>query len=239
MPELPQASQRPRHIAIIMDGNGRWAAKRGMERSAGHQAGADAVIRTIECCDKYAIPYLTLYAFSTENWKRSTKEVAFLMNLLVDFLDQQASKLTEYQIRLRVIGELERLPRAARLRLQQQISNTAAYTKGNLTLALSYGSRNEIAQAAQTIARLAKAGAIDPETLDEASFAGYLQTADLPDPDLIIRTGGEQRLSNFLLWQASYAEIWFTDTFWPDFAEPQFRQALEDFAHRQRRFGGT
>ncbi|HQC52577.1 MAG TPA: polyprenyl diphosphate synthase [Lentisphaeria bacterium] len=239
MPELPPASQRPRHIAIIMDGNGRWAAKRGMERSAGHQAGADAVIRTIECCDKYAIPYLTLYAFSTENWKRSTKEVAFLMNLLVDFLDQQASKLTEYQIRLRVIGELERLPRAARLRLQQQISNTAAYTKGNLTLALSYGSRNEIAQAAQTIARLAKAGAIDPETLDEASFAGYLQTADLPDPDLIIRTGGEQRLSNFLLWQASYAEIWFTDTFWPDFAEPQFRQALEDFAHRQRRFGGT
>jgi len=239
MPELPPASQRPRHIAIIMDGNGRWAAKRGMERSAGHQAGADAVIRTIECCDKYAIPYLTLYAFSTENWKRSTKEVAFLMNLLVDFLDQQASKLTEYQIRLRVIGELERLPRAARLRLQQQISNTAAYTKGNLTLALSYGSRNEIAQAAQTIARLAKAGAIDPETIDETSFASYLQTDGLPDPDLIIRTGGEQRLSNFLLWQASYAEIWFTETFWPDFAEPQFRQALDDFAHRQRRFGGA
>ncbi|HOG49686.1 MAG TPA: isoprenyl transferase [Lentisphaeria bacterium] len=239
MPELPSASQRPRHIAIIMDGNGRWAAKRGMERSAGHQAGADAVIRTIECCNKYAIPYLTLYAFSTENWKRSTKEVTFLMNLLVDFLDKQAAKLTEYQIRLRVIGELERLPRAARVRLQQQITNTAANTKGNLTLALSYGSRNEITQAAQTIARLAKVGAIDPETLDEASFAGYLQTADLPDPDLIIRTGGEQRLSNFLLWQASYAEIWFTDTFWPDFAEPQFRQALDDFANRHRRFGGA
>jgi undecaprenyl diphosphate synthase len=239
MPELPPASQRPRHIAIIMDGNGRWAAQRGQERSAGHQAGADAVIRTIECCNKYAIPYLTLYAFSTENWKRSTKEVTFLMNLLVDFLDKQASKLTEYQIRLRVIGEPERLPREARLRLQQQITQTAAYTKGNLTIALSYGSRNEITQAAQTIARLAKAGAINPETLDEAAFARYLQTADLPDPDLIIRTGGEQRLSNFLLWQASYAEIWFTDTFWPDFAEPQFRQALDDFAQRHRRFGGA
>ena len=159
--------------------------------------------------------------------------------MLVDFLDKQASKLTEYQIRLRVIGEPERLPREARLRLQQQITQTAAYTKGNLTIALSYGSRNEITQAAQTIARLAKAGAINPETLDEAAFARYLQTADLPDPDLIIRTGGEQRLSNFLLWQASYAEIWFTDTFWPDFAEPQFRQALDDFAQRHRRFGGA
>ena len=222
-----------------MDGNGRWAEKRGLQRSAGHQAGADAVIRTLECCDKYAIPYLTLYAFSTENWKRSAREVAFLMNLLVDFLDQQAAKLAEYQIRLRVIGDLDRLPRPARLRLQQQITTTATHKKGNLTLALSYGSRDEITQAAQTIARLAKTGALDPETVDETAFAGYLQTAALPDPDLIIRTGGEQRLSNFLLWQASYAEIWFTETFWPDFAEPQFRQALEDFAHRQRRFGGA
>ena len=222
-----------------MDGNGRWAEKRGLQRSAGHQAGADAVTRTLECCDKYAIPYLTLYAFSTENWKRSPKEVAFLMNLLVDFLDQQAAKLAEYQIRLRVIGDLERLPRPARQRLQQQITTTETYAKGNLTLALSYGSRDEITQAAQTIARLANAGALDPEALDEDAFAGYLQTAGLPDPDLIIRTGGEQRLSNFLLWQASYAEIWFTETFWPDFAEPQFRQALEDFAHRQRRFGGA
>ncbi len=238
MPELSPASPRPRHIAIIMDGNGRWAAKHGLERSAGHQAGADAVIRTLECCNQYAIPYLTLYAFSTENWKRSPKEVAFLMNLLVDFLDQQAAKLAEYQIRLRVIGDLERLPRPARLCLQQQITSTAANAKGNLTLALSYGSRHEITRAAQIVARLAKAGALDPEALDEDAFAGYLQTAGLPDPDLIIRTGGEQRLSNFLLWQASYAEIWFTETFWPDFAEPQFRQALDDFAHRQRRFGG-
>ena len=238
MPELSPASPRPRHIAIIMDGNGRWAAKHGLERSAGHQAGADAVIRTLECCNQYAIPYLTLYAFSTENWKRSPKEVAFLMNLLVDFLDQQAAKLAEYQIRLRVIGDLERLPRPARLCLQQQITSTAANAKGNLTLALSYGSRHEITRAAQIVARLAKAGALDPEALDEDAFAGYLQTAGLPDPDLIIRTGGEQRLSNFLLWQASYAEIWFTETFWPDFAEPQFRQAPDDFAHRQRRFGG-
>ena len=222
-----------------MDGNGRWAEQRGLERSAGHQAGADAVIRTLECCDKYAIPYLTLYAFSTENWKRSPKEVAFLMNLLVDFLDQQAQKLAEYQIRLRVIGDLERLPRPARQRLQHQIRQTTGHQKGNLTLALSYGSRDEITQAARTVAKLAKAGLLDPETLDEASFASHLQSADLPDPDLLIRTGGEQRLSNFLLWQASYAEIWFTETFWPDFAEPQFRQALEDFAHRQRRFGGA
>ncbi|MDD4099312.1 MAG: polyprenyl diphosphate synthase [Lentisphaeria bacterium] len=239
MPEAPPAPKRPRHVAIIMDGNGRWAEQRGLERSAGHQAGADAVIRTLECCDKYAIPYLTLYAFSTENWKRSPKEVAFLMNLLVDFLDQQAQKLAEYQIRLRVIGDLERLPRPARQRLQQQIRQTTGHQKGNLTLALSYGSRDEITQAARTVAKLAKAGLLDPETLDEASFASHLQSADLPDPDLLIRTGGEQRLSNFLLWQASYAEIWFTETFWPDFAEPQFRQALEDFAHRQRRFGGA
>ena len=151
MPELSPASPRPRHIAIIMDGNGRWAAKHGLERSAGHQAGADAVIRTLECCNQYAIPYLTLYAFSTENWKRSPKEVAFLMNLLVDFLDQQAAKLAEYQIRLRVIGDLERLPRPARLCLQQQITSTAANAKGNLTLALSYGSRHEITRAAQIV----------------------------------------------------------------------------------------
>lgn len=222
-----------------MDGNGRWAQKHGLERSAGHRAGAEAVIKTLECCNKYNIPYLTLYAFSTENWKRAPKEISFLMRLLNEFLEQQAEKLVEHQIRLRVIGDLQRLPASTRKQLQQQIQLTAKHKKGNLTLALSYGSRAEIADAAREIATQVLHGQISPQNINEDTFAQFLQTAELPDPDLIIRTGGEQRLSNFLLWQASYAEIWFTDTFWPDFGEEQFLQALTDFAHRQRRYGGV
>ena len=220
-----------------MDGNGRWATSKGLPRTEGHKAGADAVVRTLECCRKYGIRYLTLYAFSTENWKRSPIEVGALMSLLADFLEKQSSKLHEYKIRLRVIGDLERIPQPARGRLQRQIEESANYTQHNLTLALSYGGRAEITSAARQLASKVAAGQLHPSDITEEMVASHLQTADLPDPDLIIRTAGEERLSNFLLWQASYSEFWFTPVLWPDFNEDTFRQALDAYASRQRRYG--
>ncbi len=231
------SDKRPAHIAIIMDGNGRWATSRGLPRTDGHKAGADTVLRILDYCLKYGIQYLTLYAFSTENWKRSPTEVAALMQLLSDFLDAQAEKLHTNQVRLRVIGDIDRLPLPARTRLRKQIAESANYTGHVLTLALSYGGRAEIVQAAQKLAAEAAAGTLRPEDITEDSFADHLQTVGLPDPDLIIRTAGEQRLSNFLLWQASYAEFWFTPVLWPDFDEATFQEALDNFAQRQRRYG--
>lgn len=229
----------PQHIAIIMDGNGRWAQRRGLSRSDGHRAGADAVVRSIENCQKYGVKYLTLYAFSTENWKRSPSEIAALMQLLGEFLDKQSPMLDKYRIRLKIIGETERLPAPVRKKLQAAIAKSAQYDAGVLTIALSYGSRNEITAAVKAIAQKVQAGQLKVADINEKTIHEHLQTADLPDPDLIIRSAGEQRLSNFLLWQASYAEFYFTTAFWPDFGDEDFAAAIAEYSRRQRRYGGV
>jgi undecaprenyl diphosphate synthase len=232
--ELP----KPRHVAIVMDGNGRWAQERGLPRSEGHRAGTKAVQRVVEACQEFGIRYLTLYAFSTENWKRPPNEVRALMALLREFLDDRLEDMLKNGIRLNVIGQTDRLPRLVRSRLERVIKRTAHGTEGTLTLALSYGSRTEIVDAARRLAEEAKAGTLDPADITEDVVASRLYTADLPDPDLVIRTAGEKRLSNFLLWQLSYAEFWFTDLCWPDFDREVLLQALSEFGGRKRRFGG-
>jgi len=229
----------PQHVAIIMDGNGRWARRRGLPRIEGHRRGAESVRRVIEVCAEARIRYLTLYAFSTENWKRPPEEIRELMQLLKRFLEQHRPDLDRYQVRLNVIGQLERLPEDVRDILSTLCRETRDHDKGVLTLALSYGSRTEITEAVRTIASKVAEGRLRVEDITEQTVAAHLYTADLPDPDLIIRTSGELRLSNFLLWQASYAELWVTPTLWPDFGEREFIQALEDYSRRQRRFGGV
>ncbi|OPZ29640.1 MAG: Isoprenyl transferase [Lentisphaerae bacterium ADurb.BinA184] len=228
----------PTHVAVIMDGNGRWAARHAVPRIEGHRAGAEAVRRTVECCAKHRIRHLTLYAFSTENWRRPQPEVRQLMGLLRQFLDERLEDLQRHGIRLNAIGQLDRLPTAVRRRLDAALAATHTNTKGVLTLALSYGSRAEITAAARTLAQDVLAGRLDIEDVAEYDLAHRLYTADLPDPDLLIRTSGECRLSNFLLWQLSYAELYFCDCLWPDFGEAEFEAALAEFARRQRRFGG-
>ena len=229
--------QVPEHVAIIMDGNGRWARRQGKPRVEGHKAGAESVRRIVEACAELGVRYLTLYAFSTENWRRPVAEIRELMRLLEHFLEERLDDLERHGIRFNAIGEIERLPLPVRRRLDQVVAATRGNDKGVLTLALSYGSRAEIAAAARSIAVDVQRGVLAPEQVDEAELASRLYTADLPDPDLIIRTGGEMRLSNFLLWQASYAEFWVTDKTWPEFDADLFRQALEDYGRRERRFG--
>ncbi len=229
----------PRHVAVIMDGNGRWAQARGLPRSAGHKAGAESVRRILDACAEFGIPYLTLYAFSTENWKRPKDEVDTLMKLLRDFLKAREKDLHRNKTRLLAIGQIERLPEKSREVLENVIASTAKYTERTLVLALSYGSRDEIVRAVRKLARDAKAGALDPESVTEETFAGALMTAGIPDPDLLIRTSGEMRLSNFLLWQLSYAEIVVTPCLWPDFDRDEFRKALDEYARRGRRFGAV
>jgi len=229
----------PRHLAIVMDGNGRWAEQRGLPRSEGHRAGLAAVRRTVEACREFGIRHLTLYAFSTENWKRPPGEIRALMGLLREFLDDRLGDLLKQGIRLHVIGQPERLPLLVRNRLDRVVKQTAGGEEGTLTLALSYGARAEITAAARRLAEEAKAGTLDPRTIDETTLAARLQTAGTPDPDLVIRTAGEKRLSNFLLWQLSYAEFWFTDRCWPDFDRETLHEALDDFTRRQRRYGGV
>ncbi|MFA4944322.1 MAG: isoprenyl transferase [Lentisphaeria bacterium] len=238
MPEL-NPPPHPRHIAIIMDGNGRWAQGRGLPRLEGHRAGAESVRRVVELCGEFKIPYLTLYAFSTENWRRPAAEVAALMRLLERFLREREKDLHRHQLRLHVIGQVERLPAGPRTLLEQVMARTAHHTAGVLTLALSYGGREELARAARRIAERVRAGTLDPEAVTEETVAGELYTAGLPDPDLLIRTSGELRLSNFLLWQLSYAELYVTPCLWPDFGRAEFVLALEEYARRQRRFGGV
>jgi undecaprenyl diphosphate synthase len=229
----------PRHIAIIMDGNGRWARERGLPRSAGHRAGAESVRRVVEACNEFGIRYLTLYAFSTENWRRPAGEVRTLMSLLGRFIDERTAELQRYRIRLQAIGELERLPPRVQQKLAQTIAATAHNTGGVLTLALSYGSRAELVRAARRLAERVQRGELQPEQITEETLGGELYTADMPDPDLIIRTANERRLSNFLLWQGSYAELWVTPVYWPDFGREQLVEALNDYAHRVRRYGGV
>lgn len=235
---MPQsASKIPRHVAIIMDGNGRWAQQHGLTRLRGHQAGAQSVRSAMEVCRQEGIKYLTLYAFSTENWLRPPAEINGLMKLLRQFLSQHEPDLHQHQIRLRVMGRLTDLPRTLQALLQRIMRSTAAYDAGHLILCLSYGGRAEIVQAAQALVRRALAGELAAADIDEAVFSRHLYLPDVPDPDLMIRTSGELRLSNFLLWQLSYTELYITATLWPDFREAAFREALREYARRQRRYG--
>lgn len=226
-----------KHLAIIMDGNGRWAKARGLPRSEGHRAGSETVRRVAGYCRDAGIQYLTLYAFSVENWKRPQEEVNALMQLLSLYLTNELPHFHENKLRLRVMGRLEDLPEATRQTLQYVMDETAGYAT-QLILCLSYGGRTEIASAARAIAERVARGELDPTTIDEATIAQSLYLPDVPDPDLIIRTSGEMRLSNFLLWQASYAEFFITDTLWPDFNKDDFDAALASFEKRDRRYGG-
>ena len=228
----------PRHIAIIMDGNGRWAVARGLPRILGHRAGAATVREITETCCELGIEVLTLYAFSWENWSRPGDEIHELMTLLTEFLAQELPTLHRNRIRLRAIGRLEQLPAPVAAHLASVMAQTAAYSRMTLTLALSYGGRQEIVDAARRLATLVREGALAPGQIDEAAFARQLYAPDLPDPDLVIRTSGEQRISNFLLWQASYSEWYVTPTLWPDFAKPELLDAIDAYQKRDRRFGG-
>ena len=228
----------PKHVAIIMDGNGRWAARRGLPRVAGHKAGAEAVRRAMQAAVDHGVEVLTLYAFSSENWKRSAEEIADLTGLMRFYLERELKTLEKEQVRLKLIGDYSAFGPELVNRLERAIEHTAGFDRLTLVVALNYGSRLEIAEAAQALADAAVAGRIRPDEIDEAAVAARLQTHDLPDLDLLIRTSGEVRLSNFLLWQAAYAELLFLDTLWPDFDEAAFADALETYAGRQRRFGG-
>ncbi len=231
------AGRIPRHVAVIMDGNGRWAARKGQPRIAGHRAGIRAVREVVRAAGEIGIGFLTLYAFSVENWDRPRSEINALMRLLHDFLGRELAEMQKQRVRLRAIGRLGDLPERVRTRLREVIEATAGNDGLTLTLALSYGSRTEIAEAARRIAEDARLGRVDPKDVDPALFERYLYTAGTPDPDLIIRTSGEMRLSNFLLWQSSYAELYVTETLWPDFRKEDLLTALRDYAGRERRFG--
>lgn len=228
----------PAHVAVIMDGNGRWARERGLPRGKGHETGADSVRAVVRACHEHGVKYLTLYAFSVENWKRPHSEVQGLMQLLRRFMDNEEHLLHEQKIRLRIMGRLEDLPKTVQKKLTRVMEKTAHYDTGQLILALSYGGRTEIATAARRIAEKVRAGEMDPVDINEASFGEHLYLPDVPDPDLMIRTSGEMRLSNFMLWQLSYAELYTTPVLWPDFREPQFAEALAAYRMRDRRFGG-
>ena len=227
----------PRHIAIIMDGNGRWAQARGLPRFRGHQKGVERIREIIETANELGIGYLTLYAFSKENWIRPKDEVDFLMDLLSLYLDQELAKLKENQVRFNVIGKLDDLPREIQKKLQRNMEETRSFKKLVLTLALSYSGRVEITEACRKIAQAVQSGGLKAEDISESTIQESLYTHDLPDPDLLIRTSGELRVSNFLLWQISYAEIYVTEKFWPDFGREELLKAVEAYQKRERRFG--
>jgi undecaprenyl diphosphate synthase len=231
------AATVPRHVGIIMDGNGRWAAARGLPRALGHKAGAEAARRAVEAAGEAGIGWLTLFAFSSENWQRPQDEVQDLTALMRHYLRTEVARLAREGVRLRIIGERERFGEETTRLIASAEATTAGGTRLNLNIALSYGGRAEIAAAAREIARRAAAGTLDPETVDPTTFAGFLGTAGMPDPDLIIRTSGEQRISNFLLWQAAYAEFVFQDVLWPDWGAEHLVQAIGEFGRRERRFG--
>ena len=227
----------PRHVAIIMDGNGRWAERRGLTRSDGHRAGAHAVSRAVEFAMVSGVEVLTLFGFSTENWNRPESEVAALMGLMAEFPAAKLPEMQKNRIRFRTVGRTAGLPEAARNALETAAAATAENTGFTLNLALNYGGRAEIADAAARIAADAAAGKLDPEQVNEAVFRNYLYAPDLPDPDLLIRTSGEMRISNFLLWELAYTELFVTDCLWPDFSRDVFDEALASYAARDRRFG--
>ncbi len=227
----------PVHIAAIMDGNGRWAKGRGLNRVAGHREGVVSVRDVTEACAQLGVQHLTLYTFSTENWQRPPTEVTALMELLVRTIRREVDRLQQNNIRVRTLGELDRLPKRAAAEMREAEAITRANTRMTLNLALSYSGRWEIARAARRLAEDARAGRLDPADIDEALFASRLDTAGTPDPDLLVRTGGDVRVSNFLLWQLAYTEIYVTDGFWPDFRRDALYAAIEDFQNRERRFG--
>lgn len=228
----------PRHIAIIMDGNGRWAKERGLPRLKGHERGAESVRAITEECVALGVEFLTLYAFSTENWKRPEEEVGGLWMLLEHFLTQELPTMMKNGVRLRAIGRIRELPESTQAKLAETITTTADNKATTLILALNYSSRTELADATQAIAREAKAGTLDPAEITPDTISARLYTAEYPDPDLLIRTSGELRLSNFLLWQLSYAEFVITPKLWPDFGKQDLRDSIAEFQNRERRFGG-
>jgi undecaprenyl diphosphate synthase len=229
----------PRHVAIIMDGNGRWAKACGLPRIEGHRQGAESARAIIRAAGELGIKYLTLYAFSVENWNRPKDEVDALMKYLVHYLKAETSELNKNNVRLEVIGQIYRLPGNVQAHLKKSIATLSKNSGLTLVMALSYGSRIEIVEAVRGIAEKVKRGKLDPADITETVVAQHLWTRNLPDPDLLIRTSGEMRVSNFLLWQISYAELLITPTLWPDFRKPQFYAALEEYARRHRRFGGV
>ena len=229
----------PRHVAIIMDGNGRWAKKQGLARMYGHKQGGETVHRITETAAEMGIQYLTLYTFSTENWNRPKEEVDALMTLLVDTIAKETPTLMKNNVRLLTIGDTNRLPEGAKRKFEQCMEETSGNTGLRLVIALSYSARWEITHAMQTAVRMAQTGALKAEDVNEELVSSLMTTADMPDPDLLIRTSGELRISNFLLWQLAYSELYFTDCLWPEFTEEEFCKAIVDYQHRERRFGKT
>lgn len=227
----------PQHIAIIMDGNGRWASERGKERSFGHQAGVDTVRRITSECVRLGVKFLTLYTFSTENWSRPADEISALMGLVLSSLEDEI--FMKNNVRFQVIGDMGRLPQEVQQKLRETMEHTAHNTAMTMVVALSYSSRWELTKAARELAQAVKAGTLQPEDIDENLIGGRLETTFMPDPELLIRTGGEVRVSNFLLWQIAYSELYFCDTYWPDFDEQDLHRAIASYQARQRRFGKT
>lgn len=238
---IPQIDMRrvPEHVAVIMDGNGRWAKSRSMERTAGHEEGVNTVRSVTEIASDLGVKYLTLYAFSTENWNRPKAEVDALMHLIVVAIENETPSLIKNNVRLTMMGDFDRVPHETLSRLQRCSRDTAHCTGLTLILAISYSSRWEITEAARRIAREAADGKLDPESITPEVFAGYLETGGIPDPDLLIRTGGDLRISNFMLWQVAYSEFYITSKFWPEFTKADFCQAILTYQQRERRFGKT
>jgi undecaprenyl diphosphate synthase len=229
----------PRHVAIIMDGNGRWARKRGRPRLLGHRAGARRVREIVEACPDNGVEYLTVFAFSTENWRRTQAEVAGLMSLFRRYIENEAQDMLREGVRVRFIGDRLRLDAKLQALMQWVEALTAGNTRVNLTIAINYGGRDEVARAIKRLARDVEQGRLDPDAIDDQTLPRYLDTHVLPDPDLVIRTSGEARISNFLLWQSAYAEYEFVDTLWPDFTRARFEEILARYGARERRFGGV
>jgi undecaprenyl diphosphate synthase len=237
LPDVPQEA-RPRHIAIIMDGNGRWAQRQGLPRIEGHRRGVASVRRITEECARLDLAQLTLYCLSSENWKRPPRELEFLMHLLEQYMIEERSTIMEQNIRVNVIGRRRDIPEAVQREMQKTIDLSSTNTGLRLCLAINYGSRLELVDSVRQIASEVAAGKLNPAEIDEQTVANHLYTAGMPDPDLLVRTAGEMRVSNFLLWQISYSEIWVTDHCWPEFRESDLHQAIRDYAARDRRFGG-
>lgn len=238
-PDLGLAAERlPRHIAVIMDGNGRWAQRQGLPRVEGHRRGVASVRRTVEECARLGIEQLTLYCLSSENWKRPQYELDFLMHLLEQYMIEERSTIMANNIQVRIIGRRDGIPEQVQQEMDRTIELSASNTGTTLCLAINYGGRGEMVDAVRKMASEAAAGTLDPDSITEDDIAAHLYTAGMPDPDLLIRTAGEMRISNFLLWQISYAELWVTQQCWPEFCEETLHQAIRDFAGRDRRFGG-
>lgn len=228
----------PAHVAIIMDGNGRWAKKRGLPHVAGHNAGMSSLKETVRAASDIGVRHLTVYAFSTENWKRSDDEIKGIFKIMLIYLEKEIRELHKNNVRLNIIGDYSRLPGDVVKKLESAVEYTKNNTGLQLNVALNYGGRNEIVRAMKSIGRMIEEGKADAESITEELVSSMLYTSDIPDPDLIIRTSGEMRLSNFLLWQSAYSEFWFTDVLWPDFSEAELLRAIADFQNRNRRYGG-